>query len=229
MDERVKDIEVCQDMLKRLEETKQIYIVGLDVPISVTKGLFSLLDGKRREIARQKGIPEEQFDLEDLLGYFVGLTSSKGSPSGEERRRDILGRTWHGKGEHPQEITMDEIKKLVDEVPDVNDPAKINYWVAKDDILIYLEGWSDDCLAGTGFPLMAEGNHENKINYIKDLTPGILKRKAEEKGLRLIKGGFMETEGATNLYGVTYGVYRKPSDQTDERTRDILRRAGYRA
>ncbi|GAI56471.1 unnamed protein product, partial [marine sediment metagenome] len=63
MDERTRDIEVCQDMLKRLEETKQIYIVGLDVPISVTRGLFSLLDEKRKEVARQKGIPEEQFDL----------------------------------------------------------------------------------------------------------------------------------------------------------------------
>ncbi len=91
----VKD-EVCQDVLKRLEETKQIYIIGLDVPISVTKGLFSLLDGKRREVARQKGIPEEQFDLEDLLGHFVGLTSPKGSPSEEGRTRDILRRTGYG-------------------------------------------------------------------------------------------------------------------------------------
>lgn len=146
-----------------------------------------------------------------------------------DRTKGVLRRAGYGKGEHPQEITMEEIKKLVDEVPDVNDPAKINYWVAKDGILIYLEGWSDACLAGTGFPLMTEGGHESKIAYIKDLTPDILKKKAEEKDLRLIKGGFIETESATNLYGVTYGVYRKHGDQTDERTRDILRRAGYGA
>lgn len=72
--------EVCQDMLKRLEETKQIYIVGLDIPISVTKGLFSLLDAKRRGVARQKGVPEEQFDFEDMMGYFLGIVD----PSGEK-------------------------------------------------------------------------------------------------------------------------------------------------
>jgi len=65
--------DVCQDIKKKLLETKQIYIVGLDVPISVTRTLFSLLDQKRREIARTCGVPEEQFDFEDLMGYFLGL------------------------------------------------------------------------------------------------------------------------------------------------------------
>jgi len=131
-------------------------------------------------------------------------------PLSEEEIAKLVPACAGRDGEHPQDITMDEIRKLVDEVPDVDDPARTNYWVPKNDILIYLEGWSDACLAGTGFPLITEGDHENKINYIRDLTPGILKRKAEERGLRLIHGGFMEREGATNLYGVTYGVYRKP-------------------
>lgn len=113
--------EVCQDMLKRLEETKQIYIVGLDVPISITKGLFSLLDKKRREIARQKSIPEEQFDFEDLIGYFLGITDPRDEKlptskpaeriaTEDERVRDILRRAGYGVGS-PTERTEEEWDK----------------------------------------------------------------------------------------------------------------------
>lgn len=104
---------------------------------------------------------------------------------------------------------LDCVKKIVSEVPDVDDPAKINYWLTKDDdYKVYLEGWSDKCLAGTGFPLMAEGEHTRKIAYIKDLTPDILKRMAKKHNLQLIEGGFIEREDADYLYGVTYGIYR---------------------
>lgn len=89
--------ETCRDILKRLEETKQIYIVGLDIPISVTKGLFSFLDEKRREVARQKGIPEAQFDFEDLMGYFLGIVDppkEKPTPD-QDRTKNILRRAGY--------------------------------------------------------------------------------------------------------------------------------------
>ena len=76
--------------------------------------------------------------------------------------------------------------------------------------MLYLEGWADACLAGTGFPLMEEGGTERKIQYIKDLSKEILPRKGKEQGLKLIASGFQETPDAENLYGVSWGIYEKP-------------------
>ncbi|MGQ9545934.1 MAG: hypothetical protein ACUVTR_02045 [Dehalococcoidia bacterium] len=103
-----------------------------------------------------------------------------------------------------------QLRKLISDVPDVNDPSKINYWVKVDDKEVYLEGWCDKCLAGTGYPPMEAGETLAKLAYMKDMTKEILPRKAKERGLELIEGGFIELEEAKNLYGVTYGVYRRP-------------------
>ena len=67
------EIEVCTDILKKLEETDQIYIVGLDYPISITEGIFRLLDAMRRVRAKKMGVPEEQFDIESYIALMVGL------------------------------------------------------------------------------------------------------------------------------------------------------------
>lgn len=103
-----------------------------------------------------------------------------------------------------------QIKELIDDITDVNDPAKINYWVAKGDYLVYLEGWADECLAGTGFPPMERGGTERKLSYMEDLTPNILREKAEEYKLKLVTGGFQELPDATFLYGATWGLYEIP-------------------
>ena len=50
--------EVCRDMLEKLKETKQIYIVEHDVPISVSKHVFRLLDERRKLEAERRGLPE---------------------------------------------------------------------------------------------------------------------------------------------------------------------------
>lgn len=68
-----EEIEVCTDILKKLGETKQIYIVDLDYPISITKGLFRLLDAMRRVRAEKMGLPEEQFDMESYIAFMIGL------------------------------------------------------------------------------------------------------------------------------------------------------------
>lgn len=59
--------EICRDILEKLKETKQIYIVEHDVPISVSKHIFRLLDEKRKSEAERRGIPEVQYEWEDLL------------------------------------------------------------------------------------------------------------------------------------------------------------------
>jgi hypothetical protein len=102
------------------------------------------------------------------------------------------------------------IKSLIDEVPDVDDPAEINYWKKLDGKWVYLEGWCDECLAGTGFPPIEDGEWDAKVDYIRGFTKEILERKARERNLHLIKGGFYEKtdeDFPEHLYGVTWGLY----------------------
>lgn len=59
--------DIYQDIKAKLKATNQIYLPEIDMPLSITKGLFNLLDAKRRAIAKERGIPEVQYDFEDLL------------------------------------------------------------------------------------------------------------------------------------------------------------------
>ena len=59
--------EVYQDIREKLRATGQIYLPELDMPLSITKGLFSMLDSKRKELAKARKVPEIQYDFEDLL------------------------------------------------------------------------------------------------------------------------------------------------------------------
>ncbi len=111
-------------------------------------------------------------------------------------------------------ISDEELQRLISEVPDTDDTMQINYWKRVNDEVIYLEGWCDKCLAGTGYPPMERGETALKLGYIEDLTPGILERKARGDEnpwgieLKLVKGGFVELEEADYLYGITYGIYQ---------------------
>lgn len=103
---------------------------------------------------------------------------------------------------------FDRVQEEISKVPDVDDPRKTNYWVRDGDYFIYIEGWSDYCLSGTGFPKMEQGGTQRKLYYMMDLTPGILKRKAQERNLKLLDGGFVETEDKSYLYGITWGLFK---------------------
>lgn len=58
---------MCGDFRQRLEETKQIYIVGHDIPISVSKPVFEMVDRMRQLKAKENGVPQEQYEFEDLF------------------------------------------------------------------------------------------------------------------------------------------------------------------
>lgn len=63
--------EICEDIQRKLKATDQIYLPELDMPLSITRGLFSLLDAKRKALAKARGVPEIQYDFEDLLFELV--------------------------------------------------------------------------------------------------------------------------------------------------------------
>lgn len=115
-----------------------------------------------------------------------------------------------------------QIDKFIDEVPDKNDTRAINYWLVWGERHVYLEGWIDKCLAGTGFPKMEGGEWDAKIEYMIAATRRTLIAKQEDGSLSpsyiveklpltLIEGGFREFEAGEKawLYGVTWGVYKQ--------------------
>ncbi|MFQ6064277.1 MAG: hypothetical protein ACE5L6_02260, partial [Candidatus Bathyarchaeia archaeon] len=133
-------------------------------------------------------------DTERVINRLIDAKKIVVSPSGK-----MLGR----RSATNRQI---DLRALANEVPDVDDPARINYWKTIDNKQIYLEGWCDKCYAGTGIGYYQT---DAKINYAIDLTPRILKKKAAEKGLKLLKGRFIETPEKNFLVGVTVGVYTK--------------------
>lgn len=68
-----EDLEVAKDVLEKLRETDQIYLVGHDYPISVSEPVFRRVDLFRRAKAMSIGVPESQFEFEDLLSIWTGM------------------------------------------------------------------------------------------------------------------------------------------------------------
>lgn len=112
-----------------------------------------------------------------------------------------------------------KVDDFIEGVPDKNDTRAINYWQDMGDKKVYLEGWIDKCLAGTGFPPMEGGEWDEKIQYMVRDTRRTLIAKQEERNrppgvgpgyFTLIEGGFREFEAGDKewLYGVTWGVYK---------------------
>lgn len=68
-----EDVEAAVDILQKLRETSQTYIVGHDYPISVSEHIFRGLSTALDAVATAKDIPREQLEMEDLFGIFLGL------------------------------------------------------------------------------------------------------------------------------------------------------------
>lgn len=74
MSERqLTDAIISLDIMIKLDETKQIYIVGHDIPLSISESLFKMLDERRRAEANKRKIPEIEYEFEDIIGHFLGL------------------------------------------------------------------------------------------------------------------------------------------------------------
>jgi len=67
------DMITADDLLTKLDETGQVYIVGHDIPISVSKYIYQAIDQARRLEAAKLGIPEMQYEFEDLFGLWSGM------------------------------------------------------------------------------------------------------------------------------------------------------------
>ncbi|MHA1961177.1 MAG: hypothetical protein ACW99U_13190 [Candidatus Thorarchaeota archaeon] len=106
--------------------------------------------------------------------------------------------------------SIDDIITLVAElVPDIPEPSEIMAEIKSGDRILWLEGWCDGCIADRRFPPKGEGMLQEKLDYIGELTPGFLEKRAKSRGKVLLWSGFVPLDGKDHLYGVSWGVFGK--------------------
>jgi hypothetical protein len=97
-------------------------------------------------------------------------------------------------------------------VPDEPKPSEIMYEISDDDRTLWLEGWCDGCIAGKGFPPKGEGGLQEKLDHIRDLTPGFLEGRAENRNMRVRDMGFVPLDDREYLYGVSWAIFERKED-----------------
>jgi hypothetical protein len=97
-------------------------------------------------------------------------------------------------------------------VPDEPKPSEIMCEISDNDRTLWLEGWCDGCIAGKGFPPKGEGGLQEKLDHIRDLTPGFLEGRAEDRNMRVRDMGFVPLDDREYLYGVSWAIFESKED-----------------
>jgi hypothetical protein len=97
-------------------------------------------------------------------------------------------------------------------VPDEPKPSEIMCEISDNDRTLWLEGWCDGCIAGKGFPPKGEGGLQEKLDHIRDLTPGFLEGRAEDRNMRVRDMGFVPLDDREYLYGVSWAIFERKED-----------------
>jgi len=103
----------------------------------------------------------------------------------------------------------DVITLVANLVPDLPKPSEIMASIQDKDRLLWLEGWCDGCIASKGFPKKGEGMLQEKLDYIRELTPGFLADRAKKMGMAVQWSGFLPLSDKEFLYGVSWGIFQK--------------------
>ena len=94
-------------------------------------------------------------------------------------------------------------------VPDIPRPSEIIAKVEAGDKILWLEGWCDGCIADRGFPPKGQGMLKEKLDYIREVTPGFLRQRAADRDMTVEWSGFIPLKGKEHLYGVSWAVFTK--------------------
>lgn len=105
----------------------------------------------------------------------------------------------------------DIISLVVHLVPDLPKPTEIMAEIESKDRLLWLEGWCDGCIAGKGFLPKGEGMLQEKLDYIRNLTPEFMKERAKKRGMIVQWSGFLPLSDKEFLYGVSWAIFKKES------------------
>jgi len=73
LDLRPLELIIALDLYEQIQKTKQTYIVGHDVPVSISRPVYAYLDDKRKEIAQKLGVPEVELEFEDAVAILCGF------------------------------------------------------------------------------------------------------------------------------------------------------------
>jgi len=73
IDLRPIELVIALDIMEQIRKTSQVYIVGHDIPISISRPVYEYLDDKRREIAQKLGVPEIELEFEDAVAIICGF------------------------------------------------------------------------------------------------------------------------------------------------------------
>jgi len=88
IDLRPIELVIALDIMEQIRKTSQVYIVGHDVPVSISKPVFDYLDAKRKEISSELKVPEAELEFEDAIAILCGFYDlGKSRASGENLRR----------------------------------------------------------------------------------------------------------------------------------------------
>jgi len=68
-------VAIMVDMYNQIERTRQVYVPGHDIPVSISRHVYAMLDEKRKEVAKEIGVPEAQYEFEDLIAHLTGHIS----------------------------------------------------------------------------------------------------------------------------------------------------------
>lgn len=106
--------------------------------------------------------------------------------------------------------TYEDILTLVTElVPDKGQPSEIIAKIETRDRTLWLEGWCDGCIAGRGFPPKGQGMLKEKLDYIREVTPGFLRQRAADRDMTVEWSGFLPLNDKEHLYGVSWAIFTK--------------------
>lgn len=94
-------------------------------------------------------------------------------------------------------------------VPDLPEPSEIMYEIEHKDRVLWLEGWCDGCIASKGFPSKGEGMLQEKLDYLRELTPGFLEERAMKRGMKVEYSGFIPLDDKEFLYGVSWAIFKE--------------------
>jgi hypothetical protein len=103
----------------------------------------------------------------------------------------------------------DMITLVANLVPDLPKPSEIMATIQDKDRMLWLEGWCDGCIASKGFPKKGEGMLQEKLDHLRELTPGFLEERAQKRGMTVQWSGFLPLSDKEFLYGVSWGIFQK--------------------
>ncbi|MHA2379652.1 MAG: hypothetical protein ACXADO_07250 [Candidatus Thorarchaeota archaeon] len=112
--------------------------------------------------------------------------------------------------EQSETPTISDIITLVANlVPDIPKPSEIIAEIHDKDRVLWLEGWCDGCIASQAFPPKGEGMLQEKLDYIREKTPGFLEERAKKRGMTVQWSGFVPLSDKEHLYGVSWAIFQR--------------------